>query len=308
MPPPTSTPRQPLKTALYVAYFVLAVAYMSYSLLTQTGLCGWLTAWQIRLFGSASDKATALLAILVLLVPPLALASRFDRRGLAAAAGQPVPGAGVPARPATFRALAIMAAVPALLAVLGYFWLKTQAEHNAQQPVHQLNLIEQPAATLPAEAKYAIVQGVAQPEYQYVLQETRYGKVEKTDRYLPLTGPDWRPGQPVQLLWDTSIDAYYDETSHTSADLDHSSAFPGTFSGDLGLALPTVVRQEFEHQGLHLAESVYVLHQQYFVNGRPVDYDSSTYYLLPWLGLGLSAAILLGGGIGLAIRRARGLA
>ena len=243
---------------------------------------------------------------MLLLLPTLLLAGIVRRRA-GPAAGQSTLSLDNRPKELTLRGLMLMTAVPTLLALPAYFWLKTQADRDSQRPIYQLDFINRPAAPVPAGAKFVIVQGVAQTQFQYILEETRYSKVEKTDRYLPLTGPDWRPGQLVQLLWNTSVDMYYDPATQAPADLDHASAFPGTFRGELSQRLPTVVRQYFERQGLKLAEPVYVLQEKYFTNGRPVDYESSTYYLIPWVGLGLSAALLVGGGLGLAIRRARGL-
>ncbi|UYZ63057.1 hypothetical protein [Hymenobacter weizhouensis] len=302
-------PRRPLKTVLYSAYFVLALGYLLYSSFTKTGLCGWLIDLQIRWFGSASERVTLILATLLLLLPLLLFVSRFDRRGLAAAAPPAVGPDGRPRAGASFRTLAWIAAVPALLAVPAYFWLSHQATANAQEPVHQLDFINQPTAPVPARAKFAVLHAVFQAEYQYVLEETRYGKVARTNRYVPLTGPEWRPGQPVRIVYDTSTGVYFDEKNQQTFVYDQTSAFPGTFTGELHVGtLPTVARTAFEQQGLRLAEPVYVLENQYFTNGRPMDTDAGTYHLVLWLGLIFSAAILLGGGIGLAIRRRRGLA
>lgn len=308
-PPASRGPRKPLKTLFYSLYFGLATGYLLYSSFTKTGLCGWLIDVQLRLFNSASDRVTLTVATLLLLLPLLYFVRRYDRAALAAAATPPGRPGGPPNTKATFRMLAWMALVPVLLAVPAYFYLKHQSEANAQETVHQLDFINRPDAPVPAGAKFVVLQAVCATEYQYVLQETRYGKVERTNRYIPLTGPNWRPGQPVRMVYDTSTDVYFNDNQQQSVLYDQTTAFPGTFTGELHMGtLPTAARTAFEQQGLQLAEPLYVLENQFFVNGRPVDTDAGTYHYVLWAGLLLSGALLLGGGIGLAIRRSRGLA
>lgn len=53
--PAPANPR-PLSKLVTYTYAALAGGYLLYSILTNTGLCGWLIALQIKLFGSASDN------------------------------------------------------------------------------------------------------------------------------------------------------------------------------------------------------------------------------------------------------------
>jgi hypothetical protein len=150
---------------------------------------------------------------------------------------------------------------------------------------------------------------VFQSDYQYVLRETSYSQVRKTDRYVPLTGPDWQPGQPVRFFLDTSTDVYFDEANQRSILFDQATPFPATFSGQLHPnALPTVVRRAFAQHRLTVAEPHYVLENLYMPAGRPPRAASQQYWLILVLGIGLGAAMLVGGGIGLLIRRRRGVA
>jgi hypothetical protein len=118
---------------------------------------------------------------------------------------------------------------------------------------------------------------VFQSDYQYVLRETSDSQVRKTDRYVPLTGPDWQPGQPGRFFLDTSTDVYFDEANQRSILFDQATPFPATFSGQLHPnALPTVVRRAFAQHRLTVAEPHYVLENLYMPAGRPAPLASNT--------------------------------
>lgn len=69
-----------------------------------------------------------------------------------------------------------------------------------------------------------------------------------------------------------------------------------------------MVQREFARHQVATVEPHYVLENVYMPNGQPPRAASQQYWLIPVLGIGLGAAILLGGGVGLLIRRKQGLA
>ena len=295
-----------LKTLFYALYFVGTLGYVFYSAFSGTGLGGWLTALQIRFFGSASDSITVL-GLFILAWLPLLLLLRYDPQGVDILTKQPRPPDGRP-QGITFGLLARIAVALPLLAVPVYLWLQHQAEIDERRPVYPLNLVDNPNPPVPADAKFVHLNGAFQANYQYILTETTNGRPTKTDRYVPLTGAGWQPGEPVRFFLDTSTSYYYDPANQRSINLDQTAPFLGTFDGELGQGnLPTVVRQEFERQHLKLAESPYVLDFASSYGGHPPTAESHAYHLILWLGLGAGAAVLVGGGLGLALRRARGL-
>jgi len=306
--PPPASPRRKLLVALYVGYLVLVGGYLTYGTFTQTGLGGWVLAQELEWFGSASQKLTVLLPLAVAMVLPLLLLAPFLPKGeRAQLAGPLLPRP--PARPISWPQLLLLGLVPPLVALPTYYYLQRQAERDESRPVVALDLVARPDTPVPADTKYARLQAVLQADYQYVLQETSYSQVRKTDRYVPLTGPDWQPGQPVRFFLDTSTDAYFDEANQRSIVFDQATPFSVTFSGQLHPnALPTVVRRAFGQYRVTAAEPHYVLENLYMPNGQPPRAASQQYWIIPVLGLGLGAAILVGGGIGLLIRRRRGLA
>ena len=303
-PTPPSPPRGP-KTFLYILGAVAALGYVCYSTFTNTGLGGWLMALQIQLFGSANEKLTVLVLAMGVLGVISAVAQRFDPVGFAAFM-QPRPAGPAPTKQAQTKLLVIIAAVPVLLAVPAYFWLEHQAQVDEHRPVYSLDLVNNPAVPVPADAKFVHLSGVFQAAYQYILTETDNGVVTATNRYAPLTGVDWKPGEPVRFFLDTSTGYYYAPDASQQINLDQTSAFPGVFDGELSPEhLPTVVRQHFEQHQLRIAAEAYVLDLTGSYGNRPPTADSHSYYLILWFGGALSVVILLVGGLALAIRQAR---
>lgn len=307
VPPPVS-PRRKLLVSLYVAWVLLAGSYLLYSTTSQTGIGGWVLAQQLEWFGSASLDLAAPLAILLVLLLPLLLATLLlPKSELAQLTGPPLPRQ--PAAPITWPKLLAMAAVPPLLALPTYFYMQHQAERDQNRPVVPIDLLARPAAPVPPDTKFVRLQAILQADYQYTLQETSNGQVRKTDRYVPLTGPNWRPGQPVRFFLDTSTDGYYDEASRRTIIFASTPPVSAAFSGELHAGtLPTVVRREFARHQVEAADLHYVLEDLYMPAGRPPSAAAHQYWFIPTLGIGLGVAIALGGGLGLFIRRRRGLA
>jgi len=303
--PPPASPRRKLLVALYFVYLLLVGGYLTYGTFQQTGLGGWVLAQELEWFGSASLKLTVLLPLVIAMVLPLLLLAPFLPKGERAQLGGPLLPR-QPARPISWQQLLMLGLAPPLVALPTYYYVQRQAERDESRPVVSLNLMARPAPPVLADTKFAQLQAVFQANYQYVLQETSYGQVRKTDRYVPLTGPDWQPGQPVRFFLDTSTDAYFDEANQRSIVFDQATAFPATFRGQLHPnSLPVVVRRAFAKHRITAAEPHYVLENLYMPNGQPPRAASQQYWIILVLGIGLGGAILVGGGIGLLIRRQR---
>src|SRR5262245_65535121 len=109
---PWSTNLTLLKIANYM-YMIAAAGYVMYSLITQTGLCGYLMDAQLRWFGVAYEKLTALIAIMIL-APPGVLISRYLKRKESSAAGPPTNAAPVKAgsQPISWKSLLLISLAP----------------------------------------------------------------------------------------------------------------------------------------------------------------------------------------------------
>jgi hypothetical protein len=149
-------------------------------------------------------------------------------------------------RPVSWQQLLVLGLVPPLVALPTYYYVQRQAERDESRPLVSLDLVAWPDTPVPADTKFARLQAVFQAGYQYVLQEISYSQVRKTDRYVPLTGLDWQPGQPVRFFLDTITNTYFDEANHHSIVLDQATPFSATFSGQLHPStLPVVVQRAF---------------------------------------------------------------
>jgi hypothetical protein len=307
-PAPPASPRRKLLVALYFVYLLLVGGYLTYGTFTQTGLGGWVLAQELEWFGSASQRLTVLLPLVVAMVLPLLLLAPFLPKGeRAQLAGPLLPQQS--AQPISWKQLLVLGLAPPLVALPTYYYVQRQAEHDENRPVVSIDLVARPDTPVVATTKFVRLQAVLQTDYQYVLRETSYSQVRKTDRYIPLTGPSWQPGQPVHFFLDTSTDAYFDEANQRSILFDQATPFPATFSGQLHPnALPLVVQRAFAQHRVTAAEPHYVLENLYMPNGQPPRAASQQYWLILVLGIGLGAAILVGGGIGLLIRQRRSLA
>ena len=230
-----------------------------------------------------------------------AAAGRLDPSLLRTVADQSLVG------PVTLGRLVGWALVPPLLAVPAYFGLQHRAGVEEQRPVYRLSLLDNPALAVPTDARLVHLRGVFQADYQYGLTVTSDDQPARTNRYAPLTGRSWRPGEPIRFFLNTSQGAYYDPATAQTFDFGRTPPFSGTFDGELSQgSLPTVVRQEFERRHLPVADAAYVLTETSSFGERPPKADRRYYPLVLWGGLGLSAALLLGGGLGLVLRRVRG--
>ena len=66
-----------------------------------------------------------------------------------------------------------------------------------------------------------------------------------------------------------------------------------------------VVQRAFARHRVVAAEPYYVLENVYMPNGQPPRAAAQQYWLIRMLGVGLGGAILVGGGLGMIIRRRR---
>jgi hypothetical protein len=296
-----------IKSANYI-YMVAVVGYVMYSLITQTGLCGYLMDAQLRWFGVAYEKFTALIAIIIL-APPGVLISKYIKSKESSAVGaiiNPAPGA---VRPQTisWKSLLIMSVVPALIALPAYYVLTWMDQKDQQREIYKVDLSRESA--IPSdEVKFVQLTGVIQLDYQYELKRERGSRsTGKTNTYAPLTGSGWSSERPVRFFINTTFSGYDDPQTGRPGVLPERGAVAATFDGQLTRNdLPTFVESEYKRAGLRIESPYFVLDRMSFRDGRiPSATETGRYYVIPILGVGLSIAILVGGSIGLAIRKSR---
>ena len=125
--------------------------------------------------------------------------------------------------------------------------------------------------------------------------------------YAPLTGSDWTPEQPIRFFINTTLSGHFDAQTRRFNSFSERGAMAVTFHGQLTRnSLPTFVKNNYLRNGLLIESPYFVMDQMTFVDGRiPSAAEREKYYQIPIFGLVLSMGILVGGGIGLAIRRLR---
>jgi hypothetical protein len=296
-----------IKMATYI-YMAAAVVYAMYSLITETGLCGYLMDAQLRWFGVAYFKLTALMAIMILL-GPVAWLPTYIKRKEALAAGLINNAAPANARPQpiTWKSLLLLSLAPSLIALPTYYALIWMDQKDQQREIYKVDLNLESA--IPSDdAKFVQLMGVVQLDYRYQLErDARRGSRGRTNTYAPLTGSSWTQEKPIKFFISTTFTGYFNPQTGRSDSFPEQGAVAATFDGQLTQNdLPTFVENEYKRAGLLIESPYYVLDRMSFRDGRvPSAADRQSYYLIPILGVGLSMALLVGGGIGLGIRKLR---
>jgi aminoglycoside-2''-adenylyltransferase len=130
----------PIKIANYI-YMGVAFSYSIYSLITQTGLCGYIEDAQFRWFDVAHTKLTILLAILILGAPAALIYTYIKRKESTLE-----PRMRQPTRPsffmrrASWKSSLIMSPIPILIALLVYYaWVKKDRQ-DRQREIYKMDL------------------------------------------------------------------------------------------------------------------------------------------------------------------------
>ena len=173
-------------------YIALACAYIFYEWYAYIGLYRLAAEWQLEHYGSYQLRLTLIVPILVLLSPAAVLVSlsgmRDQMRSADAGAGSP----------RMFVLLGVAAlAVAAGAGCFGY--LKSTQAFGVESL--DLSKGDTPQST------HVAITGIARTEY-IVEFGTKTGGTTTADRYIPLTPPTWRPGQPLVYFMKTNITAY----------------------------------------------------------------------------------------------------
>jgi hypothetical protein len=170
-------------------YIAAACAYIFYEWYAYAGLYRLAAEWQLENYGSYQVRLTLIVSILVLLSPAAVLVSVSGMQDQLRTAGS---GAG---SSAIFAVLGVVAlAVAAGAGWYGY------AKSMQTVDVESLDLSkgDTPRST------HVTITGIARTEY-IVEFGTKSGSTTTLDRYIPLTPPTWRPGQPLVYFMKTNI-------------------------------------------------------------------------------------------------------
>jgi len=173
-------------------YVAAACAYVFYEWYAYSGLYRLAAEWQLEHYGSYGLKLTLIVPLMVLLMPAAVLVSLTGMQDQLRGAGSGVGSS------ATFALLGVVAlAVAAGAGWYGY------ARSMETFDVDSLDLSkgDTPRST------HVTITGIARTEY-VVEFGTKSSGTTTLDRYIPLTAPTWRPGQPLVYFMKTNITAY----------------------------------------------------------------------------------------------------
>ncbi len=289
------------------AYLLAGFARVLYECIETRGLYGWLADQQMQRLGQFNFKMTALGAGFIYLFPVSLVFSHIKRvRARLTRAGVLAPKVNDAMREAvgTARVFVLVGLGLALAGGAGSGVMEWQNEANARESVKPLSLtaLETLSAADAAKLKFVEVSATCQTRAAYRWTETdRQNSVREIHhRCLPLTGPDWRPGQPVRFFLNTTVDVSYPPDGSGQPFVPRSfddAPFVGTFEGELkGATLPAFVYNALQRAGITVATPYYVLEHQ-TMGGKPRIMSRQEMLLPVILGGGLGLVFLLGGAL-----------
>ena len=269
-PPPPASRWAAIGKAAILVWYGGGFALLLLGVLVQAGPFGWAAAWQVRHWGGDALVLTVLPGFLLLAAPVVVLQLLPRRPGwpfIAGAQDAIAPGRNFAVRPVTpdrmaqvlltcARAGFVAAALFLAAGGIGFVAIGRIGNRGAGQPLPELTLAQAtaPGATLPAYARLAGV--TARPAFgwthDHAVRQTRY-----RDRYIPLTGPSWRPGDLVMLLEQNG--GAIDRSGVGDGLPEPAGAIEGSLAHN---ALPGWMVEEMRRSGMALAADPVVLHRQ----------------------------------------------
>jgi hypothetical protein len=173
-------------------YVAAAGAYVFYGWYSYTGLYRFAAEWQLEHYGSFSVKLSAIVPLLILLIPGFVLARLFgvqdQLRGVNSGAGSP----------GMFALLGLVGLAVAVGA--GWFGYEKTTETVEVESL-DLSRNDTPRST------HVAITGVAHTEYTIEFETKSAGRTT-LDRYIPLTPAAWRRGEPLVYFLKTNATVY----------------------------------------------------------------------------------------------------
>lgn len=171
--------------------------------------------------------------------------------------------------------LAGLFAAALLPAIFGYGIYSYYYAQNQAKLKEQIYDIDLNADSVKIEnERYVRMQGNLQEDLTYIVGtdggDSRGGTMN--ENYRPLTAENWDETKPIQFI-------YYSQGYMPTNVTGIFKAPPKKiFEGEItDMTLPVYVRSEYEKRGLKFAEPVYVVHSEFFTEGKIPDrfYNSS---------------------------------
>jgi len=255
-------------------YSALAFAYIIFSNETQTGICGYLVALQLKWSGQASEHITMMVAILLFALPLLAVfpalldlrIPRVDDKLIQL----PVT---YPARLQSWKMVFAITSIPVILTAGAFAFLRISASRDQAATVYSLDLDAEPD-TLATAAKFVEIKGTVRRRFVFGIQDGN-----ATDAYAPLTGSAWTVDKPIKYLLHHTM---YGENPVLPVFFREREA--AVLTGRIGGALPVSVRDQFTANGLKMDPGCRIVTRVELANGQ-IPASSHHWIALPVGGL-----------------------
>jgi hypothetical protein len=253
-----------LAWAVGVLAFLGSFGYAIYSVETATGPGGWLVDLQLQWRGSYGTKLTVLLTWVLVAIglTPLWM-------GLVALLARTAPEPGEAAAPPRAAAaasdapvsLTLWAGVFLVVAGLaagggGFLVLHVLHERESGHAFEPVNLSQGPAAAAPS-GRYLAIEGVAQTKLVYGIGKR--GSYASKDYYMPITAPNWAPGDGVRYVL-----VIRQHRGTLGAD---DVRGPFHVVSEAG-RVPQYVHSAYEKEGVALDRSSFLVERRPVANGR----------------------------------------
>ena len=233
-----------LPPALMVVWF----AYLLSGWYTYTGAWQWLAEWELRQFGSYRERATLIALIaapLIAVSAPLLIVNIIRPNTVPYfLLGRPTWGLSV----SPDRLLAAIAGIALLTGtaagILGYVNGRTPTTSEVIDLAHPSS----------PTSRHIELTGIAQTDAILVFRKSVGGSMT-SETYIPVTAPDWRPGEPVSFFLKPHTDVYSNRLYQPGTPPFAIKQTGAIFTD----GLPGMVRTEYERRGYFMAQTVYVL-------------------------------------------------
>jgi len=227
-------------------------AYLLSGWYSYTGVWQWLAEWELRQFRAYRERATliALIAAPILVLNAPLLVINIVRPGSVPFFLLGRPSWGAPVDPG--RMLSAIAGLASMVGtaagIMGYIRGGTPATFEPIDLAHP---------TAPT-GRHVELSGVAQIDAVLVFRKSVAGNMT-SETYVPITAPDWHPGEPVSFFLMPHANIYGSAEllrTYPPGTPPFAIRQTGTVFAD---GLPGVVRTEYERRGYFMAQTVYVL-------------------------------------------------
>jgi hypothetical protein len=224
-------------------------SYLVYGAATQTGPVGYLSALEMRVFGTAETGLTTMVlavVIIVLVLVPLGAIRPNLLKPLAQSARPQAQRRDLHftwAKIFTFSAIPLIAG--SAIGCVSYLVIKSQ-----DQKVYAIDFSDSSTA-YPKDAVFLDVNGLLVRRYLSGYREETNNT--KTDHiFAPLAGPGWSRDEPVRYFVHYTA---YDVNPQITADLPDAFQARGLahFTGKISGSLPVIVRRHYQANGLKIA-------------------------------------------------------